>query len=179
MRYPSATGSSSSGGITLFSSRGGRSLILPSSSRPSRANPASRSRPMTSWWSRHPGGETPSRRGCSSSSCGGTTSLSSFSRRTTPGRDASPSWSRSRNPSISPARSSGGRHPEQHLLCSSGELTGIITQGTGDGVELGGPLRVSGFTWMRWFQWRRIPCKLVYFPEIPWWNGKTVPFPFI
>jgi len=31
-----------------------------------------------------------------------------------------------------------GTHPEQHLLCSSGELAGIILRGTGDGLELEG-----------------------------------------
>jgi hypothetical protein len=31
-----------------------------------------------------------------------------------------------------------GTHPEQHLLCSSGELAGITLKGTGDGVELAG-----------------------------------------
>jgi hypothetical protein len=29
-----------------------------------------------------------------------------------------------------------GTHPEQHLLCSSGELAGITLKGSGDGVEL-------------------------------------------
>jgi hypothetical protein len=31
-----------------------------------------------------------------------------------------------------------GTHPEQHLLCSSGELGGITLRGSGDGVELDG-----------------------------------------
>jgi hypothetical protein len=31
-----------------------------------------------------------------------------------------------------------GTHPEQHLLCSSGELAGITLTGKGDGVELEG-----------------------------------------
>jgi len=31
-----------------------------------------------------------------------------------------------------------GTHPEQHLLCSSGELAGITLTGSGDGVELEG-----------------------------------------
>lgn len=29
-----------------------------------------------------------------------------------------------------------GTHPEQHLVCSSDELAGIILKGTGDGVEI-------------------------------------------
>jgi hypothetical protein len=31
-----------------------------------------------------------------------------------------------------------GTHPEQHLLCSSGELAGITLKGSGDGVDLEG-----------------------------------------
>jgi hypothetical protein len=29
-----------------------------------------------------------------------------------------------------------GTHPEQHLICSSDELAGIVLKGTGDGVEI-------------------------------------------